>query len=143
MLKVISFILVLIFPMVTFAATCPKEPIKEGEPAPCSGYVVSEQVLAEASKLPERIKLLEDKLQLKEMVISFKEEKITLLTEVSDKKDVTITNLQKVIIDNNKNNDLKIGLAVGGSILGTALVCIGLAFAFSAASKIQVTTVQP
>jgi hypothetical protein len=140
MLKTVSLLLILVLPSVVYADTCPKELIKQGTPAPCTGYILTAEVMGEATKLPEKISLLEDKLKLKDMELIFKDEKIKLLSDTNDKKDITIANMEKIIVDNNKNNDLKIGLAVGGTALGIAALAIALGFAFGHAGKISITT---
>ncbi len=122
-----------------FSETCPKTPIEKGSPAPCTGYILSQEVIEEATKLPKQITLLEEKLRIKDDQMALKDEKIILYMNSNDKKDASNVALQQSLIEKDKNESLKLGLAIGGTALATALVCIGIAFAITGSYKITLS----
>lgn len=138
-MRAIAFFLTLTYTSLTFANTCPTTIVEEGAAAPCTGYILSQNAIEEAAKLPKRIVLLEEKLSIKESLLDAKEEKLQVYIQGIENKEKTILTLSNALVEKDKNESLKIGLAVGTTALATALLCIGLAFAFSAASKIQVS----
>ncbi len=130
MFRKIAFVLAFAYPSLVLAEVCPTTLILKGQPMPCDGYVLSVGAISEAAKLPKQISLLEEKLSLKDNKISLLEEKVLIYVNLADKKDVTISDLQKSLLDKDKNEQLKLGLAVGGTVVATALLAIALAFAF-------------
>jgi hypothetical protein len=138
-MKTIAFFLTLTYTSLSLANTCPTTIVDEGSPAPCTGYILSQNAIEEAAKLPKRISLLEEKLVIKDNILDAKEEKLQVYMQGVENKDKTIVTLSNALVEKDKNEALKIGIAVGSTALATALLCIGLAFAFSAASKIQVS----
>lgn len=138
-MKYIAIILLVLYPSFALADVCPRTPIAKGTPAPCTGYILSEGAMEEATKLPKQISLLEQKLTLKDDQIDYRDQKIKLLNDSGDKKDDIINKQHGIILEKDKNEALKIGLIVGGTALGTALLCIGIAFAISGSYKINIT----
>ncbi len=139
MIKYISILLLVSFPGFAFAQACPKTRIKEGTPAPCEGFILSPEVMEEATKLPQQISLLNEKLELKDKQLTLRDDKINLLTEFIDKKDKTIDSLHAAFLEKDKMDSLKLGLTVGISVTLTALLSIGLAFAFAKAANLHIT----
>ncbi len=140
MIKAIAFSITLLFSSSVLAQACPRTLVSEGTPSPCTGYLLSPDAMEEAVKLPKRISLLEEKLSIQESALLLKDEKIQVYMGGMEHKDKTIMLLNTALLEKDKNEALKLGLAIGLSAVGTALLCIGLAFAFSAASKVQITT---
>lgn len=137
MKNLIILLVVLLYTTVSFADICPRTKIEKGVVAPCTGYILSLEAIEEAAKLPKEISLLNDKLKLKDDDLNIKDQKIKLLTDFVEKKDVTINSLHESFLKKDQNESLKLGLAIGLSAVGTALVCIGVAFAISGAVKIE------
>lgn len=137
MIKYIAIVLLTLFPSMVLADVCPRTKIEKGVVAPCTGYILSLEAIEEAAKLPKEISLLNDKLKLKDDDLNIKDQKIKLLTDFVEKKDVTINSLHESLLKKDQNESLKLGLAIGLSAVGTAFVCIGVAFAISGAVKIE------
>lgn len=136
-MKIFTVIIItLLFGVRVFAETCPKTRIEKGTSAPCTGYILSPEVIEEAARLPKQISLLEEKLRIKDDQMALKDEKIILYIDANDKKDVANIGLQNSLIAKDKNESLKLGLAIGGTALATALLCIGIAFAITSSYKI-------
>ncbi len=130
MYRKVIFLLMVAYPSLVLAESCPTSLIPKGQPMPCDGYAMSVGAVSEAAKLPKQISLLEEKLSLKDNKISLLEEKVLIYVNLADKKDLTISDLQKSLLDKDKNEQLKLGLAIGGTVVATALLAIALAFAF-------------
>ena len=138
MIKYFTIVLLLSFPTMVLADTCPRTKIEKGTAAPCTGYILSPEAIEEATKLPKEISLLNDKLKLRDDQLSLKDERNKLLSDFIDKKDITINTLHTALLEKDKNESLKLGIAIGGSALATALICIGVAFAISGAIKLDI-----
>ncbi len=136
-MKLLSIIIVLFYGANLYAEACPTAIVNKGSVAPCTGYILSVEALEQAAKLPKHIELLEEKLQLKDNIISNRDVLIALYEKRSEQQVTAINSLIDKQLERDKIENLKLGLTIAGTAAAVALLAIGLAFAFGGASKVE------